>query len=44
MIGVGIRLIQDVGRHRKKMYSTLDAIEAEQWRRAFWFETPALFL
>lgn len=39
MIGVGIRLVQDVGRHRKRVYSgTQDLVEAEQWRRAFWFE------
>ncbi|KAI0248863.1 fungal-specific transcription factor domain-containing protein [Lactifluus subvellereus] len=36
MIGVGIRLVQDTGRHRKKMYCNMDLVEAEQWRRAFW--------
>ncbi|KAI0298023.1 fungal-specific transcription factor domain-containing protein [Multifurca ochricompacta] len=36
MIGVGLRLIQDVGRHRKKLYSSMSLVEAEQWRRAFW--------
>ena len=40
MVGVGIRLVQDVGRHRKKVYSgSQDLAEAEQWRRAFWFES-----
>ena len=38
MIGVGIRLVQDIGRHRKRMYSNMDLVEAEQWRRAFWLE------
>lgn len=39
MTGVGIRLVQDVGRHRKRVYSDAqDLVEAEQWRRAFWFE------
>ncbi|KAH9992246.1 fungal-specific transcription factor domain-containing protein [Russula compacta] len=36
MIGVGIRLVQDVGKHRKRMYGTMDSVEAEQWRRTFW--------
>jgi hypothetical protein len=36
MIGVGIRLVQDIGMHRKRVYSTMDLAEAEQWRRAFW--------
>jgi hypothetical protein len=37
LIGVGIRLVQDIGRHRKRMYSNMNIAEAEQWRRAFWF-------
>ncbi|KAI9511917.1 fungal-specific transcription factor domain-containing protein [Russula earlei] len=36
MIGIGIRLVQDVGRHRKRVYNSKDSAEAEQWRRAFW--------
>ena len=44
MIGVGIRIVQDIGRHRKRVYSTMDMAEAEQWRRAFWFEPHNCFL
>ncbi len=36
IIGVGIRMAQDVGAHRKKVYSTSPTIEEELWRRAFW--------
>ncbi|KAF8492551.1 fungal-specific transcription factor domain-containing protein [Russula emetica] len=36
LIGVGIRLVQDIGMHRKRVYSNMDTAEAEQWRRAFW--------
>ncbi|KAH9173662.1 fungal-specific transcription factor domain-containing protein [Lactarius sanguifluus] len=36
MIGVGIRLLQDVGRHRKRVYNKADLAEDEQWRRTFW--------
>jgi hypothetical protein len=28
--------MQDVGRHRKRVYGTTDLAEAEQWRRTFW--------
>jgi hypothetical protein len=38
LIGVGIRLIQDIGMHRKRVYSNMDVAEAEQWRRVFWLE------
>ena len=38
MIGVGIRLVQDIGMHRKRVYSNMNTAEAEQWRRAFWLE------
>lgn len=43
MVGVGLRLVQDVGRHRKRMYNNTDLAEAEQWRRAFWFVTRTTF-
>ncbi|KAN0132380.1 hypothetical protein V8E53_009806 [Lactarius tabidus] len=33
----GLRLVQDVGKHRKRMYNSMDLAEAEQWRRTFWF-------
>ncbi|TBU65203.1 fungal-specific transcription factor domain-containing protein [Dichomitus squalens] len=36
IIGVGIRMAQDVGAHRKKVYSSSPTIEEELWRRAFW--------
>ena len=36
VIGVGIRLAQDVGAHRKKVYNPTRTVEEELWRRAFW--------
>ncbi|KAF8486393.1 fungal-specific transcription factor domain-containing protein [Russula ochroleuca] len=36
LTGVGIRLVQEVGKHRKRIYSNMGLTEAEQWRRAFW--------
>ncbi|KAF8268480.1 fungal-specific transcription factor domain-containing protein [Lactarius quietus] len=36
MVGVGLRLIQDVGKHRKRVYNGMDLTEAELWRRTFW--------
>jgi hypothetical protein len=36
MVGVGLRLVQDVGKHRKRVYNSMDPAEAEQWRRTFW--------
>jgi hypothetical protein len=36
MIGIGIRLGQDVGAHRRKVYNAATAIEDEQWKRVFW--------
>lgn len=35
---MGIRLVQEVGKHRKRIYSNMGLTEAEQWRRAFWSE------
>ncbi|KAK7682544.1 hypothetical protein QCA50_014344 [Cerrena zonata] len=35
-IGVGIRLAQDVGAHRRKVYSKAPTVEDELWKRAFW--------
>jgi hypothetical protein len=37
MVGVGLRLVQDVGKHRKRVYNSMDLAEAELWRRTFWF-------
>ncbi|PCH38621.1 hypothetical protein WOLCODRAFT_161707 [Wolfiporia cocos MD-104 SS10] len=36
LIGVGIRLAQDVGAHRKKVYNREHRVEEELWKRAFW--------
>ncbi|KAI0771317.1 fungal-specific transcription factor domain-containing protein [Trametes elegans] len=36
IIGIGIRMAQDVGAHRKKVYSASPTVEEELWRRAFW--------
>ncbi|KAH9847217.1 fungal-specific transcription factor domain-containing protein [Lenzites betulinus] len=36
IIGIGIRMAQDVGAHRKKVYSATPTMEEELWRRAFW--------
>ena len=36
IIGIGIRMAQDVGAHRRKVYSTAPTVEEELWRRAFW--------
>ncbi|KAI0666615.1 fungal-specific transcription factor domain-containing protein [Trametes maxima] len=36
LIGLGLRVAQDVGVHRKKTYSTMSKAEGELWKRAFW--------
>ena len=36
VIGLGIRMAQDIGIHRKKMYSTKPTVIDELWKRAFW--------
>ncbi|PCH39377.1 hypothetical protein WOLCODRAFT_29517 [Wolfiporia cocos MD-104 SS10] len=36
IIGVGIRMAQDVGAHRKKVYNDKPTIEEELWKRVFW--------
>ncbi|VDC03048.1 unnamed protein product [Peniophora sp. CBMAI 1063] len=35
MAGIGIRMAQDVGAHRRKTYSH-HSVESELWKRAFW--------
>ncbi|KAF5363184.1 hypothetical protein D9758_008334 [Tetrapyrgos nigripes] len=35
MVGIGIRLAQDVGAHRRKMAKPM-TVEDELWKRAFW--------
>ncbi|KAJ7718356.1 fungal-specific transcription factor domain-containing protein [Mycena maculata] len=36
LLGVGIRLAQDVGAHRRKMQHETPSVERELWKRAFW--------
>ncbi|KAF9220414.1 hypothetical protein BS17DRAFT_344209 [Gyrodon lividus] len=36
VVGIGIRLAQDVGAHRRKAYSSKRSVEGELWKRAFW--------
>jgi len=36
MVGIGIRLAQDVGAHRRKVYNHQLTVEDELWKRAFW--------
>ncbi|KZT39109.1 hypothetical protein SISSUDRAFT_1003901 [Sistotremastrum suecicum HHB10207 ss-3] len=36
MVGVGIRLAQDVGAHRRKVQHGDNPVEDELWKRAFW--------
>lgn len=38
VIGVGIRLAQDVGAHRRKVYNTISTVDEELWKRAFWYD------
>jgi hypothetical protein len=35
MVGVGVRMAQDVGAHRRKMYTSM-TVGDELWKRAFW--------
>ena len=37
IIGIGIRLVQDVGAHRRKVYGSSLTAEDELWKRAFWY-------
>ncbi|KIJ60357.1 hypothetical protein HYDPIDRAFT_117261 [Hydnomerulius pinastri MD-312] len=36
IVGIGIRLAQDVGAHRRKVYSSKITVDGELWKRAFW--------
>lgn len=36
IVGIGIRLAQDVGAHRRKSYNGKNSVEGELWKRAFW--------
>jgi hypothetical protein len=35
MIGIGVRMAEDVGAHRRKMYTSMTT-DDELWKRAFW--------
>ncbi|KAJ3852882.1 fungal-specific transcription factor domain-containing protein [Lentinula lateritia] len=37
LISTGIRLLQDVGAHRRRASDTKPTWETESWKRAFWF-------
>ena len=46
-MGLGLRMAEDVGAHRKKVYHSTPSIEDELWRRAVWCgrgSSPLLFL
>lgn len=34
---LGIRLVQDVGAHRKEAYQSIPNVDDELWKRAFWY-------
>ncbi|KAF7967970.1 hypothetical protein HWV62_32437 [Athelia sp. TMB] len=36
MVGIGVRMAQDVGAHRRKMYTSNITADDELWKRAFW--------
>lgn len=36
-IGTGIRKVQDVGAHRRRVYGRKPSVEEELWKRVFWF-------
>ncbi|KZV65400.1 hypothetical protein PENSPDRAFT_655777 [Peniophora sp. CONT] len=36
MVGIGIRMGQDIGAHRRKLYSSGPTVAGEQQKRAFW--------
>ena len=36
MVGIGLRVAQDVGAHRKKASDAPMTVEGELWKRAFW--------
>lgn len=39
IVGTGLRLAQDIGIHRKKVYGTSLTVQDELWKRAFWYAT-----
>lgn len=42
MVGIGIRLAQDVGAHRRKVHQRALTVEDELWKRAFWYTIQIL--
>ena len=34
---MAIRVAQDVGAHRRKVYNPIPSVESELWKRAFWY-------
>lgn len=36
MVGIGVRMAQDVGAHRRKMYTKGLTVDDELWKRAWW--------
>ncbi|KIJ08246.1 hypothetical protein PAXINDRAFT_31743, partial [Paxillus involutus ATCC 200175] len=36
IVGIGIRLAQEVGAHRRKAYGSKPSVAGELWKRAFW--------
>lgn len=38
MVGIGVRMAQDVGAHRRKMYTARVSADEELWKRAFWYD------
>lgn len=40
-IGLGIRIAQDMGAHRRKTYGSTPTVEGELMKRAFWWVVPA---
>ena len=37
-LGLGLSMALDVGIHRQKTYASMTPVEAEHWRRAFWYD------
>ena len=40
MVGIGLRLAQDVGAHRRRSYHGPPTVEDELCKRAFWYAPP----
>ena len=35
-VSIGLRKAQDIGAHRKSVYSQVPTVEGELWKRAYW--------